>query len=378
MLDNFCPVGKTRQGRRSNMLRSLMIFEKDICVAASKNWSFLLDLEFKQVLGIRFEQMLNRIAPKLVSKAKRVGRQEDVKSILIKKVCIKNVTYELIIYEVQGKVYVEIAGLNLKRKAVCKKLSKLHKKLKNKLQLGLEPQKALHRYGSKILQALHAQGIIYKQKEKLIHFGNFTSENVVTNPDQLFSKFQKYKESTNNADADLYRTDQFGGLEAVMISTREDCSMYVFKALNCCPEIRNNMETQVSSKDSSVDSSVPKNASFLQPKESTIDDKQQKWARWELRFLKKLLKTLGKYLAKDRLEHTVLKPNADQLNVVQHDRAYFLKHDLKNPLTTITLAAQMLMQNKNIPEKFVDKSLHNILESSRLLSEMIDDMYKKE
>lgn len=378
MHDNFCPVGKTREGMRINASKFLMIFEKDICIAASKNCSCLLDLEFPQVLGIRFEHLLDKIAPKLTSKAKSISRNEaDKGTIFFKKIFFKDMPYELLIYEVQGKVYVEIAGLDLKRKIVKKKLSKLHTKLKKKLRMGAEPQKVLQRYAPKILQTLRAQGIIYKQRDKITHFGNIAGENAVMDLDQLSFNLERLKDGIQPIVADLCRTDQFDEVVSIVISPLEDCCMYIFKVLNFSLDGLDQVDTLVENKVPSVGLGVSIEPSSLESKESVCEEKREKWARYELKFLEKLGKAFGKSLEKNQVKRKKVEPKTAQSNVIQRDSAYFLKHDLKNPLTTITLAAQMLIQNKKVPEKFVDRSLHNILESAKALSEMIDKMYTK-
>lgn len=55
---------------------------------------------------------------------------------------------------------------------------------------------------------------------------------------------------------------------------------------------------------------------------------------------------------------------------------YTLTHDLKNPLTTIQLTAQMLLHKKDISDELLAKSMKNILEGTQLMRDMMDRVYQ--
>ncbi|WP_286752197.1 MULTISPECIES: hypothetical protein [Sphingobacterium] len=54
-----------------------------------------------------------------------------------------------------------------------------------------------------------------------------------------------------------------------------------------------------------------------------------------------------------------------------------LIHDIKNSSASIQLAAQMILQNQNMPEEFKQKALVNIIRCSGMISEMVDKLSNK-
>jgi len=53
-----------------------------------------------------------------------------------------------------------------------------------------------------------------------------------------------------------------------------------------------------------------------------------------------------------------------------------LTHDLKNPLTSIQLSAQMFLRKKEMSDDLKLKLAENIIESSKLINDMMDKVYK--
>lgn len=55
---------------------------------------------------------------------------------------------------------------------------------------------------------------------------------------------------------------------------------------------------------------------------------------------------------------------------------YTLTHDLKNPLSSIKLAAQMMLLKDDLPKDLLRKMANNIMDATTLITEMMDKVYQ--
>ena len=104
--------------------------------------------------------------------------------------------------------------------------------------------------------------------------------------------------------------------------------------------------------------------------------KAEKWQSSELAFIEDITHIIQQAVAQRGGEIDELNKKLVRSNNALDTFGYTLTHDLKNPLTTIQLTAQMLLHKKDISEELLAKSMKNILDGTQLMRDMMDKVYQ--
>ncbi|WP_228376042.1 MULTISPECIES: ATP-binding protein [Chryseobacterium] len=122
--------------------------------------------------------------------------------------------------------------------------------------------------------------------------------------------------------------------------------------------------------------------SFASPRTSfeawieTTKGKAEPWKNTELQFLKDISRIVQHSIAQRGGEIEELNKELIRSNNALETFGYTLTHDLKNPLTSIQLSAQMFLRKKEMSDDLKLKLAENIIESSKLINDMMDKVYK--
>jgi light-regulated signal transduction histidine kinase (bacteriophytochrome) len=122
--------------------------------------------------------------------------------------------------------------------------------------------------------------------------------------------------------------------------------------------------------------------SFASPRTSfeawieTTKGKSEPWKNTELQFLKDISRIVQHSIAQRGGEIEELNKELIRSNNALETFGYTLTHDLKNPLTSIQLSAQMFLRKKEMSDDLKLKLAENIIESSKLINDMMDKVYK--
>ncbi len=103
-----------------------------------------------------------------------------------------------------------------------------------------------------------------------------------------------------------------------------------------------------------------------------VKGKSAPWLRKEKQFAERLSQLVRKSFVRKINEIQELNNQLKTMNNALDTFSYTLSHDLKNPLSSIKLSAQILQQKLESEHELVAKMCNNILESVTLMTDMLD------
>ncbi|MDM1293357.1 GAF domain-containing protein [Sphingobacterium sp. N143] len=101
-----------------------------------------------------------------------------------------------------------------------------------------------------------------------------------------------------------------------------------------------------------------------------------RWKDAEIDFVKKIVQAAQQALAKRSGEIALLNKELVKSNAALDTFGHTLTHDLKNPLSVIQLAAQMLVLHQDASKLKLEKLGKNIIDATTLIREMLDKIYQ--
>jgi len=104
--------------------------------------------------------------------------------------------------------------------------------------------------------------------------------------------------------------------------------------------------------------------------------KSIKWKESELSFVEKVAHITQQAIAQRGGEIAQLNKELMRSNNALDTFGYTLTHDLKNPLSSIRLAAQMMLVKDDLPKDMLRKMATNIMDATTLMTEMMDKVYQ--
>ena len=104
--------------------------------------------------------------------------------------------------------------------------------------------------------------------------------------------------------------------------------------------------------------------------------KASPWLKVQVLFLERVVYIIQQAIAKRNVEIDQLNKDLIRSNNALDTFSYTLTHDLKNPLSSIQLGAQMILMKKNLSEELLHRLGTNILEASNLITEMINKVHE--
>ncbi|WP_164126449.1 ATP-binding protein [Sphingobacterium luzhongxinii] len=100
------------------------------------------------------------------------------------------------------------------------------------------------------------------------------------------------------------------------------------------------------------------------------------WKKRELLFMRRMRYIVQDAVMKRVSEIQELNERLVEVNNTLDTYSYTLSHDLKNPLSSIKLAAQVIQQRDNLPQEFLKKVSTNILEAVDLMTNMMQRVFE--
>lgn len=108
----------------------------------------------------------------------------------------------------------------------------------------------------------------------------------------------------------------------------------------------------------------------------TMKGKSVKWRKTELSFMEKVAQIAQQAIAQRGGEIAQLNKELIRSNNALDTFGYTLTHDLKNTLSSIKLAAQMMLIKDDLSKDMLRKMAKNIMDATGLITEMMDKVYQ--
>lgn len=288
----------------------------------------------------------------------------------------------LCVFLTQYAVNNYLAGLQKDIIAFKERISILEDKLKTELLLSSSEFTILEKFGSEIMTLMSADGVIVRHDQGLKQYGEVpTPEQVVkidkiineSNYNGIYCTNQMIEEIT----VDNSETNQFfPGVVRLDVIPKSNWYIYVFRKERVVDEIWAGKPEKIQETDDE------KGISFYSPRTSfdawiaTTKGKSEDWKTFEIDFLKDIGHIVQQSIAQRGGEIEELNKELIRSINALDTFTYTLMHDLKNPLTSIQLSAQLMAAKTNLSQEMRLKMAENIIEGSKLITEMMDKTYK--
>jgi light-regulated signal transduction histidine kinase (bacteriophytochrome) len=251
----------------------------------------------------------------------------------------------------------------------------LEKDLKSDLLINKDTYQVLETFGEKIMQMLNADGIFIKYATGEKYFGIVPNKMQIREIDDFVRK-----------DGSIYSTNQFNyiqegenllpGVITTEILPNSQWKIYLFRKEQVIEEI------WAGKPEKHYDHNTAKKITFPSPRTSFEAWKQitrntaSPWLKGQILFLERIVFIIQQAIAKRNAEIDQLNKDLIRSNNALDTFSYTLTHDIKNPLSSIRLGAQMLLMKKDISHNLLFKLANNILDASSLITEMIDKVHE--
>ncbi len=288
----------------------------------------------------------------------------------------------LCVFLTQYAVNNYLAGKQKEMLAFQDTIGHMETELKTELLVNRGRFTILEKFGSQIMDIMSADGVIIRHDQGFKQYGD------VPSPEQILQMDHTIGESGYEA---IYSTHQFRmdgeneesgkagifpGVVRLDVIPSSNWYIYVFRKERIVDEIWAGKPVKIQEVDN------VNGVSFYSPRTSfdawikTTEGKSEEWKLSEIQFLKDIGQIVQQSIAQRGGEIEELNKELVRSNNALETFSYTLMHDLKNPLTSIQLSAQLIAGKKNLSEEMKLKMAANIIEGSKLITEMMDKVYK--
>lgn len=235
----------------------------------------------------------------------------------------------------------------------------------------------LEQYGSQIMDFMSADGVIIRHDQGLKQFGEVPSLEQIVQMDRKINdtSYDSTFVTHQFEDNEIKKEDRFPGVIRMDVLPQSNWFIYAFRKERIVNEVWAGKPEKIHHTDDI------KGITSFSPRTSfdawirTTEGKSEEWKDSEVKFLKKIGLLVQQALAMRGGEIEELNKELIRSNNALETFSYTLMHDLKNPLTSIQLSAQLIASKKDLSEDRRSKMAENIIEGSKLITEMMDKVY---
>lgn len=257
-------------------------------------------------------------------------------------------------------------------------IATMEAELKTQLLVNRSRFNILEQYGLQIMNFMSADGVIIRHDQGLKQYGDVPSLEQIVQIDRKINEidYDSMYVTHKFEDKDIEESNQFPGIIRLDVLPQSDWYIYVFRKERIVNEVWAGKPEKVHQTDDS------KGITFFSPRTSfdawirTTEGTSEEWKDSEVKFLKDIGLLVQQALAMRGGEIEELNKELIRSNNALETFSYTLMHDLKNPLTSIQLSAQLIASKKDLSEERRLKMAENIFEGSKLITEMMDKIYK--
>lgn len=256
----------------------------------------------------------------------------------------------------------------------------MERDLKSELLVNSDIAVVLERFAPQIMEIAGADGLMIKHDRGSKAWGEIPNEQFQHQIDYYLSK---------QGDADLFSTstfvyDQgqhvqstiFPGIVRINILPNNEWYIYLFRKEHIYEHVWAGKPEKIYQYDQKKEIEFPSPRTSFDAWREIMKGKSIKWKNSELSFIEKVAQITQQAIAQRGGEIAQLNKELIRSNNALDTFGYTLTHDLKNPLSSIKLAAQMMLIKDDLPKDILRKMATNILDATALITEMMDKVYQ--
>lgn len=269
-----------------------------------------------------------------------------------------------------------LADFQKKQVSVQKNLSQLEHDLKSDLLIKRDLYNVLENYAARIMEVMNGQGLIVKRDRAIMAVGEVPGKKILKKIDDKIAAVEFYATDRFKCDVADENVEMYPGLVRISILPANNWYLYIFRKERLIEEIWAGKPEKVMQVDEDRKVTFPSPRSSFEAWKKITKGKAEKWRSSELAFIQNITHIIQQAIAQRGGEIDELNKKLVRSNNALDTFGYTLTHDLKNPLTTIQLTAQMLLYKKEVSGELLAKSMKNILEGTQLMKDMMDKVYQ--
>lgn len=259
-------------------------------------------------------------------------------------------------------------------------MAAVERDLKAELLLQYDFEGVLKKYAPKIMDIVAADGIVLKYNGELSRIGEAPDKNGIKIIDNaLLNKEEESFFSTNqfNYIQPGYQDDTyFPGVIRINLLPGNKWFLYLFRKENIVEEIWAGKPEKFFITPEGSQVSYPSPRTSFESWKKMTKGTATNWKIRELAFLEKIAYVIRQAITQRGGEIFKLNRELIRANSALDTFGYILTHDLKNPLAMINLSADMILNREEDKSKLFNRLATNILNSTRLMTEMMDKVYE--
>lgn len=251
----------------------------------------------------------------------------------------------------------------------------LEKDLKGDLLINRDTHAVLETFGEKIMHMMNADGMYIRYSKSEKSFG------IVPDRYQIHEINNSVKDESGIFSTKQFKYSNTGinhlpGVMTTEILPDSEWKIYLFRKERVLEEIWAGKPEKHLNYDATKKITFPSPRTSFDAWKQITGNTSLPWLKVEISFLERIVFLIQQAIAKRNNEIEQLNKDLVRSNNALDTFSYTLTHDIKNPLSSIKLGAQMLLMKNDIPKELLIKLANNILDASVLITEMIDKVHE--
>lgn len=256
----------------------------------------------------------------------------------------------------------------------------MERDLKSELLVNSDIGIVLERFAPQILEIVGADGLMIKHDGGSKTWGEVPADLQLRQIDQYIEKQDEsdlfFTSNFVYEGAGLEQSVIFPGTLRINILPSNKWHIYLFRKEHVYEDVWAGKPEKIYHYDPERQVEFPSPRTSFEAWREKMKGKSIKWKKSELSFLEKVAQITQQAIAQRGGEIAQLNRELVRSNNALDTFGYTLTHDLKNPLSSIKLAAQMMLIKDNLPKEILRKMATNIMDATGLITEMMDKVYQ--
>lgn len=255
----------------------------------------------------------------------------------------------------------------------------MERDLKSELLVGGDFGVVLERFALQIMEIAAADGLVIRHDRGSKSWGEVPSEACQQQIDIYLENRNDDFFFTSDFNYDRHKDGilaLFPGVIRINILPSNKWYIYLYRKEHVYEDVWAGKPEKIFNYDAERQVEYPSPRTSFDAWHQIMKGKSIKWKHAELAFIKKIAQIIQQAIAQRGGEIAELNKELVRSNNALDTFGYTLTHDLKNPLSSIKLAAQMILLKENLPKELLRKMAENIMDATTLITEMLDKVYQ--
>ncbi|MGJ1431564.1 ATP-binding protein [Sphingobacterium spiritivorum] len=252
----------------------------------------------------------------------------------------------------------------------------LEKELKSDLLIDRDIHYVLETFGERIMKMVEADGIIIKHSKGEKFYGEVPGNIQLKEIEHYLKNENTSLYSTHEFISKTADDNLFPGIIRAEILAESQWKIYLFRKEVLIEELWAGKPEKQLNYDPDRKITYPSPRTSFEAWRQITRGKAAPWLKVQLLFLERIVYIIQQAIAKRNAEIDQLNKDLIRSNNALDTFSYTLTHDLKNPLSSIQLGAQMILMKKNLGQELLNRLSTNILEASNLITDMINKVHE--